>query len=163
MDPFFLKSSFSFIFLCLESRSSLIFLPFYSPNFFSFLFINWSVPAWTQLLLVIPFCKQRKEPMNPNILDICNYFPWSYRINVKVTQLYPTLCHPMDCRLPGSSVHGISQARILEWVTIPFSRGTPRPRDWTLGSMQVSCIAGRFFTVWATREAGSIRTVSLAP
>ena len=48
----------------------------------------------------------------------------------------------------GSSAHGILQVRILEWVAIPFSRGSSRPRDWT----QVSCIAGRFFTVWATRE-----------
>ena len=49
----------------------------------------------------------------------------------------------------GSSVHAILQTRILEWVAIPFPRGSPRPRDQT----QVSCIASRFFTVWATREA----------
>ena len=57
------------------------------------------------------------------------------------------LCDPMDCSLPGSSVHGIFQARILEWVAISFSRSS-RPRDQT----QVSHIAGRRFTVWATRE-----------
>ena len=51
--------------------------------------------------------------------------------------------------LPGSSVHGILQARILEWVAVPFSRGSSQPRDQT----QVSCIASGFFTVWATREA----------
>ena len=62
--------------------------------------------------------------------------------NVKVTQPCPTLCDPMDC-----IVHGILQARILEWVTVPFSRGSFQPRDWT----QVSRIAGRFFTSWATR------------
>ena len=56
---------------------------------------------------------------------------------------------PMDYSLPGSSVHGILQARILEWVTIPFSRGFSQPRDQTW----VSHIAGKFFTVWATREA----------
>ena len=55
----------------------------------------------------------------------------------------------MDCSPPGTCVHGISQARILEWVAIPFSRGSSRPRDQT----QVSCIAGRFFTIWATRKA----------
>ena len=55
----------------------------------------------------------------------------------------------MDCSLPGSSVHGILQARILEWVAIPFSRGSSRPRDWT----QVSCTVGRFFTIWATRKS----------
>ena len=55
----------------------------------------------------------------------------------------------MDCSPPGSSIHGIFQARILEWVAIAFSRGSSQPRDWT----QVSCITGRFFTYWATREA----------
>ena len=60
-----------------------------------------------------------------------------------------SLCDPVDCSLPGSSLHGILQARILEWVAIPFCRGSSQPRDRT----QVSCIAGRFFTIWATREA----------
>ena len=55
----------------------------------------------------------------------------------------------MDHSLPGSSVHGTLQARILEWVAIPFSRGSSWPKDGT----QVSCIAGRFFTSWATGEA----------
>ena len=57
-------------------------------------------------------------------------------------------CDPMDCSLPGSSIHRILQARILEWVAISFSRGSSQPRTRT----QVSCIAGRFFTDWATRE-----------
>ena len=60
-----------------------------------------------------------------------------------------TLCDPMDCTLPGSSVHRILQAGILEWVAIPFSRGSSQPENQT----QVSCIAGRFFTIWAIREA----------
>ena len=51
----------------------------------------------------------------------------------------------MNYSLPGSSVHGILQARILEWIAIPFSRGSAQPRDLT----QVSSIAGKFFTVWA--------------
>ena len=55
----------------------------------------------------------------------------------------------MDCSPPGSSVHWIFQARILEWFAIPFSRGSSWPRDW----IQVSCIAGRWFTLWAIREA----------
>ena len=67
---------------------------------------------------------------------------------VLVTQSCPSICDPMDCSLPGSSVHWILQARILEWVTIPFSRGSSQSRDWT----QVSCITGRFFTNWAIRE-----------
>ena len=58
-------------------------------------------------------------------------------------------CDPMDCSLPGSTVKGILQARILEWVAIPFSRGSSRCRNWTQGS----CTAGTFFTIWATREA----------
>ena len=66
----------------------------------------------------------------------------------EVAQLCPTLCNPMVWSLPGSSVHGIVQARTLEWVAISFSRGSSWHRDQT----QVSCIAGKFFTVWATRE-----------
>ena len=61
-----------------------------------------------------------------------------------VAQSCPTLCDPMDCSLPGSSVHGIFQTRILEWVAISFSRRSSRPRDWT----QVSYIIGRCFTIW---------------
>ena len=55
---------------------------------------------------------------------------------------------PMDCSLPGYSIHGIFQARILEWVVIFFSRRSSQPRDWT----QVTHIVGRLFTIWATRE-----------
>ena len=62
--------------------------------------------------------------------------------NVLVTQLCPTLCNPMDCSPPGSSIHGILQARIVEWVAISFSRGSSQPRDQTC----ISCITGRFFT-----------------
>ena len=70
-------------------------------------------------------------------------------IHTFVAQLCPALCNPMNCSPLGSSVHGILQARILEWVAIPFSRGSSWPRDWTC----VSCNSGRFFTIWATREA----------
>ena len=65
-------------------------------------------------------------------------------VKVKVTQLYLSLCDLM-----GYTVHGILQARILEWVAIPFSRGSSQPRDQT----QAFCIAGKFFTSWASREA----------
>ena len=71
------------------------------------------------------------------------------KVKALVSQLCPTLCDPMDCSPPGSSVHEILQASILEWVAIPFSRGSSQPR----GRTWVSCIAGRFFTVWAPREA----------
>ena len=68
---------------------------------------------------------------------------------VSVTPSCLTLCDPMDSSPPGSSAHGILQPRILEWVVIPFFRGSSWPRDQTC----ISCIAGRFFTIWATREA----------
>ena len=61
-----------------------------------------------------------------------------------VTQSHPILCHPMDCRVPGSFVHGILQARILEWVAISSSRGSSQCRDQTHISC-ISCTAGRFF------------------
>ena len=72
-----------------------------------------------------------------------------------VAQSCPTLCSSMDCNPPGSSVRRISQARILEWVAIPFSRGSFQPRDQT----QISCMAVRFFTACTTREAHWGRTV----
>ena len=67
----------------------------------------------------------------------------------EVTQSCPTLCNPTDCSLSGCSVHGIFQARVLEWIAISFSRGSSRPRNWTW----VSRIAGRRFTIWTTRES----------
>jgi len=70
--------------------------------------------------------------MPPNDLYVC-----------LVAQSCPTLCDPMDCSLPGSSVYGILLARILEWVAITFSRGSSGPRDRT----HVSYIAREFFTV----------------
>ena len=63
----------------------------------------------------------------------------------------------MVCSPPGFFVHGILQARILEWVSIPFSRGSSQPRDQT----QVSSIAHRFFTIWATQEVPKIFLVML--
>ena len=60
----------------------------------------------------------------------------------EVTQSCPTLCDPMDCSLPGSSIHSIHQARIQEWVAISFSSGSSWPRD----QIQVSCTAGRSLT-----------------
>ena len=75
-------------------------------------------------------------------------------MNMKVSQSCPTLCHSMDY-----TDLGILQARILEWVTFPFSRGSSQPKDQT----QASHIAGRFFTVWATSEAPSVSTFSFFP
>ena len=66
------------------------------------------------------------------------------KVKVLVAQSCPTLCDPMDYSPPGSSVHRILQARILEWVAISFSRGSSWPRDRT----QVFCITGRLLTIW---------------
>ena len=67
----------------------------------------------------------------------------------EVAQSCLTLRDPMDCSLPGSSIRGIFQERVLEWVAISFSRGSSQSRDQTW----VSHIVGRHFTIWATREA----------
>ena len=67
----------------------------------------------------------------------------------EVAQSCLTLCDSMDSSLPGSTIHGIFQARILEWAAISFSGGSSQPRD----QIRVSCIADRRFTVSATREA----------
>ena len=65
---------------------------------------------------------------------------------------YQTLWDPMDCSSPGSSVHGILQARVLEWVAISVSRGSSKLRNQT----QISLIEGRCFTIWPTREATNV-------
>ena len=70
------------------------------------------------------------------------------KVKALVAKSFPTLCDPMDRSPPGSSVHEISQAWILEQVAMPSSGRCSQPRDQT----QVFCIAGRFFTVWATRD-----------
>ena len=80
--------------------------------------------------------------LNADFLNSSLEVKWS-----EVAQSCPNLCDPMDCSPPGSFIHGILQARILEWVAISFSRGSSQPRDQT----QVFCIAGRRFNLWATR------------
>ena len=86
------------------------------------------------------------------------HWVWIQAVSTKVkesevAQSCPTLCDPMDCSLSGSSVHGIFQARVLEWIAISFSRGPARLRNWT----RVSRIAGRCFTMGAIREAFLLR------
>ena len=95
------------------------FTPFHPPPL-------WQPPVWTLYL------------------SVCFYSSIVNMVKVKVPQSCLTLCDPMDY-----TVHGIHQARILEWVAFPFSRGSSQPRDQT----QVSCIARRFPTSWTTREA----------
>ena len=85
---------------------------------------------------------------DPLIFQLCCFL---------VAKSCPTLCDHMDCSPLGSSVCGTSHARILEWVAISFSRGSSQPRDQTCISC-VFCIAGRFFTCWAIREAQPVIT-----
>ena len=80
--------------------------------------------------------------------DIICFEPLKVKTESEVTQSCLTLCGPMDRSPPGSSVHGVFQARILEWVAISFSSGS----SWSRNQTQVSHIVGRRFTVWATRE-----------
>ena len=87
-------------------------------------------------------CKESGTTEQLNWLTDCLWL-----VRVLAVQSCPTLCDPMDCSPPGSSVHGILQAKILEWVVIPFSRASSWPRDLT----RVFHIADKFFTIWATR------------
>ena len=70
------------------------------------------------------------------------------KVKVIVGSVVSDSLWPLDCSPPGSSVHRILSTRILDWVAIPICRGSSWPRDWS----RVSCIAGRFVTIWATRE-----------
>ena len=99
-------------------------------------------------LIKHPLTRPRAEHIYTNYFISSSQQPYR-AVCMLVTQLCPTVCDPMDYSLPGSSVYGILQARILEWIAILFSRGSSRPRDWT----QVSFIASRFFTIRVTREA----------
>ena len=89
-------------------------------------------------------CQKSRSVFHPEAVQKC-------RISVfcMCAQLHLTLCNAMDCSPPGLPVHGIPQASILEWVAMPFSRGSSWPRDWT----RVSCIGRQIFYHWATWEA----------
>ena len=84
--------------------------------------------------------------VSPSLPQNIRFYLGSIMVCVLVTQSCMILWDHVVCRPPGSSVHGIFQERLLDWVAIPFSRGSFLPRDQT----QLSCIAGRFFTVWTT-------------
>ena len=98
-------------------------------------FVAWRIP-WTVW--------GHKESDRIEQLSLSLFLLW---LQMLVAQLCPTLCNSKNCSPPGSSVHGISQARILQWVANSFSRGSSWPRDWT----QVSNTVGRLFTIWVTR------------
>ena len=102
--------------------------------------------------VAIPFYSRSSLPRDQTqVSSIAGGFftSWATREARMYANPCPTLCNPIDCSPPCSSVHGILQPRILEWVAIPFSRGSSQPRDQT----QVSCIVSRFFNIWATRDA----------
>ena len=103
-------------------------------------FYVWS-PSNKKVACSLPLIKH--SPGNP-ILSL---------VRLPVTQSYLTLCDPMDYSPPGCLVHGILQSGTLEWVAIPFSRGSSWPRGWT-----EVCIAGGFITIWASREALGVWT-----
>ena len=85
------------------------------------------------------------------VLCVCVVFFFLQNLHIilcesEITKSCPTLCNPMDCSLPVSTIYGIFQARTPDWVAVSFSRGSSWPRDRT----QVSRIAGRCFTIWVS-------------
>ena len=98
---------------------------------------------------VTPPWRHTRLSLGRHCCGICHSGLFQKNLCVLVAQSCLTLCDRMDCSLAGSSVHGILQARILEWVVIPFSRGSTGHMDWTC----ISCIARTFLTLWSTREA----------
>ena len=99
--------------------------------------------CWQCLVYKTLYCEPTLKCSNEQMCKPWWWWWWWFSC-----QVVSDSCDPMDCSPPGSSVHGIFQARILEWIAISFSRGSSRPRSWTW----VSYIAGRFFTDWAMRE-----------
>ena len=89
--------------------------------------------------------------MEVRLVNILGDFLQPTSVTSIVVYAWSALCNPMHCSLPGSPVHEVFQARILQWVAISFSMGSSWPRDQTHVS-SVSCIAGGFFTCWAIKE-----------
>ena len=114
---------------------------------------DWSNSAWTHINYWIQ--QQEIENLRSSVTPLENGCVKRYYSYVKVRVLgalmlvMPDSLQPMDCSLPDFFIYKILQARILEWVAIHFSRGSSQSRSQTW----VSCIGGRFFTIWATREA----------
>ena len=104
-------------------------------------------PHFNQLKICLPlsqYCAEFSSLQAPSRICMLLFL---------VSKSCPTVCYPMDYSPPGFSVHGISQARILEWVTFSFSRGSSQPRDQT----RVSCIGRGILYHWATREALTLK------
>ena len=106
-----------------------------------------NVQNWHSWVAPSP-CKQVPPSLTLWALSFC-ITPCLNEGEREVAQSCPTLCDPVDYNLLDFSVHGILQARILEWSAISFSRGSSQPRN----RIQVSCTGGRRFNLWATREA----------
>ena len=115
------------------------------------MFFQWICGGESDLPILF-YCHLRTAPLLTYFAFILDPL-WSWLLSpdqgLLVSQLCETLCDSMDHSPPGSPVCGIIQARILKLVAISFSMGSSWPRDWT----RISWIAGRFFTIWATREA----------
>ena len=123
--------------------------------------LNWSIPQTQDLKLPRKFTEKKMQMLGKNACDqhlrpapprsAIHSFAHSlvlWKVKMVVTQLCPTLCNSMDCSRPGSSLHGILQARILGGVAIPFSRGSSPGIEPGSPVLQADS-----FTVWATREA----------
>ena len=166
--PFFLPFlSLRKVCLCTFPRqilplgSAILLLPF-SARILSQFGLMYSIischPSTCKHIWVFLSCKQNKHNSHKERHINSAYYPllskWSPCVCASLLQLCLTLCDPKDCSPPGSSLHGILQVRILEWVAMPSTRGSSPPRDRT-GISFVSCIAGGFFTSWVTREAPS--------
>ena len=137
--PMFLSSYHSFSLPYEMCQKSHLYSPspsysFFSPSHFA---TQFSISI-SPLKLRVPWTSVPNEGtlLGPNV------------VLVAPTNTCPALYDPMDCSPSGFSVHRILQARTLEWVAVPFSRGSSWPRDWNW----VSCITGRFFTIWDTRD-----------
>ena len=102
-------------------------------------------PLWSLGLQI-----QLESAEGPTSPGTSNFLPLETGWSKQAAQSYPTLCDSVDCSSPGSSVLGISQARILEWVAMPSSRGSSKPRDWT----HISCIGRWILYHWTTCACG---------
>ena len=98
---------------------------------------SFSLVGYYEMLSIVPCVIQKV---------LVSYF--SYIGSCSVTKSCPTPCNPMDCSLPGFSVHGVFQSRTQQWIAISFSRGSSWLRDWTC----ISCISRRILYHWAIRE-----------
>ena len=106
--------------------------------------------SYLKVLIFIIFTESKSKNITKYTHKVC--------VRAKLLQLCPTLCDPMDFSPPSSLVHGILQARILEWVAMPSSRGTSQPRDWTWVSVSPA-LAGVFFTTSWTGNPGVLQSM----